>query len=108
MAQMVLAYITCESVKQAKVIGRHLLNKKLTGCVNIFPTMQPMFLWPPKSGKIDESKEVVLLVKTLKSRYKAVEKEVIKMHTFDTPCVLEIPVGRVAKKDFDWIKGEVK
>jgi len=50
----------------------------------------------------------VLLVKTLKSRYKAVEKEVIKMHTFDTPCVLEIPVGRVAKKYFDWIKGEVK
>ena len=60
MTDLILIYITCESVEQAKKIGKHLLNKRLCTCVNIFPHMQPIFWWPPKEGKLEESKEVVL------------------------------------------------
>jgi len=68
MTDMLVCYITCESVEQAKKIGKHLMNKKLCACVNIFPEMQPMFFWPPKSGIIDESKEVVLIAKTVECK----------------------------------------
>lgn len=105
---MILIYITCESVEQAKEIGRHLMNKRLCACVNIFPNMEPMFFWPPKSGKIDESKEVVLVVKTIEDKYKAVEKEVHKLHSYETPCVFAIPVKHVAQKYYKWLKGELK
>lgn len=107
MTDIILVYVTCESVTQAKKIGRHLLKKKLAGCVNIYPEMTPMFLWPPKSGTIDESKEVTLIVKTIEVKWKEVEKEITKIHTFDTPCIIALPVKHVSKKYYDWIVGEI-
>ena len=76
MTDMILVYITCDTVDQAKEIGKHLMNKRLCACVNIFPDMQPMFFWPPKSGKIDESKEVVLIAKTIEGKYEDEEGNV--------------------------------
>lgn len=108
MTDMLLVYITCESVEQAKQIGKHLMDKKLCACVNIFPNMQPMFFWPPKSGKIDEGKEVVLIAKTIEKNYQQLEDEVHKIHTYDVPCVFAIPVQHVAKKYYDWLIGEMK
>jgi periplasmic divalent cation tolerance protein len=105
---MILVYITCDSVTQAKQIGRHLMDKKLCACVNIFSDMQPMFFWPPKSGKIDESKEVVLIAKTVDSKYQTLEDEVHEIHTYDVPCVFAIPVKHVAKKYYDWLVGEME
>ena len=69
MTDMLIVYVTCENIGEAKKIGRHLLEKRLCACVNILGNANPMFLWPPKSGNIDESQEVVLLVKTLEKKY---------------------------------------
>lgn len=108
MTDLLMVYITCDSVDQAKDLGRHLLTKKVAGCINIFPEMQPMFLWPPKSGTIDESKEVVLIAKTIKSAFSKLEEEVIKIHTYDVPCIIAIPVEHVGKKYYNWIRGEIE
>ena len=50
-----------------------------------------------QSNKIDESAEVVLIAKTLDSKYQALEDEIHKIHTYETPCVFAIPVTHVAK-----------
>jgi periplasmic divalent cation tolerance protein len=106
MTDMLMVYITCESVEQAKKIGKHLLKKRVCACVNIFPEMHPMFFWPPKSGIIDESKEVVLIVKTIESRFKSLEKEVKAIHPDDIPCIIALPVSHVSKNYYDWLVGE--
>lgn len=108
MTKMLMIYTTWESVEQAKRAAKHLMGKKLCGCVNIYPEMMPMFFWPPKSGKIDESKEVVMIIKSLESKYKLIEKEIIKIHSYDTPCIIAMPVQHVVKKYFDWLKAEIK
>lgn len=108
MSEMLVVYITCPSLDDAKNIAKHLMSKRLCACVNIYPEMQPMFFWPPKSGKIDESKEVVLLVKTIESKYAQVEEEAAKVHPDDTPCIFAIPVKHVSKKYYDWLVGEME
>lgn len=108
MTDLLLCYITCESVAQAKDIGTHLLKKRLCACINIFPDMKPMFFWPPQSGKIDESSEVVLIAKTVESKYQALEKEVVKVHSFDTPCIIAIPTAHVSQKYYNWLVGEIE
>jgi len=95
-------------MKEAKKIGKHLLNKRLAACINIFPDIQPMFFWPPKSGKIDESHEVVLIAKTTEDLYDSLEKEVTAIHSFDTPCIMAIPTAHVSKKYYDWLMGEIE
>lgn len=107
MSDLILVYTTWESMKQAKKAGKHLLNKKLCGCVNIIPEVNPMFFWPPKSGTIDESNEVVMIIKTLKDKYQELEREIYKIHTFDVPCIIALPVYKVNKDYYEWIKGEI-
>ena len=104
---MILIYVTCDSVEQAEIIGDKLMMKKFCACVNIFKEMQPMFFWPPKSGKIDKSKEVVLLIKSVSSKYDDIEKEVSEIHTYDVPCIFAIPVIAVHDKYWNWLKEEM-
>ncbi len=73
----------------------------------------PVSIFSPKcnqcfSGVIDESKEVVLIAKTIESKYQDLEAEVVKVHTYNTPCIFSIPVTHVNKKYYDWLVGEMK
>ncbi len=106
--RLIMMYVTCDSVKQAEDIAAHLMGKKLCGCVNIYPEMQPMFFWPPKSGKIDKSKEVVLIVKSVESKLKSIEEEIKKVHTYDIPCIITIPTIAVNDEYYNWLIGEME
>lgn len=108
MTDMILVYITCESAAQAKKIGMHLLKKRLTACINVIPKTQPAYFWPPKTGKIEEAKESVLLVKTLQSKYESVEKEIRKLHSFETPCILALPIVNMNEDYYKWLKEEIR
>ena len=108
MKNILLVYITCKSIGEAKNIGKHLMDKKLCACVNIYPEMLPMFFWPPKSGKLDEGKEVVLITKTVEEKYSLLEKEVLKIHSYDVPCIIAIPTAHVSKTYYDWLIGEME
>lgn len=106
---MIVVYVTCSDLAEAKKIGRHLFAKRLCTCINIFPQkVHPMYWWPPKANKIDETPETVMLIKTIERKYKEVEKEVCRVHSSDTPCIFALPVVHVYKPYFDWLKGEIE
>jgi periplasmic divalent cation tolerance protein len=108
MTDMVLIYITCKDQNEAEKIGKHLLDKRLCACINIIDGMKSIYFWPPKSGTFEEAQEVVLLVKTLGEKFDAIEKEVLSMHSYTTPCLIGIPTTNVAKTYYSWIKGEIE
>lgn len=94
---LIMVYLTSDSVYQAKEISKKLMQKKLCVCVNIFPDIQPIFFWPPKTGRVDESHEVVAIVKTLESKYEELEQELNKIHPQDAPCIISIKPIELAK-----------
>ena len=58
-------------------------------------------------GKIEDSKEIVSIVKTRKENWKKVEEEVKKIHPYKVPCIMRIEVD--SNKEYDsWIKEETK
>ena len=105
---MIVVYITCDSKDEAIKIGKHLLKKRLCGCVNIFENIRAIYFWPPKKDKLEEGKETVLLVKTIKEKFKEIEKEVKKIHSDNVPCIFSIKVDKVSKPYFDWLVREIK
>jgi periplasmic divalent cation tolerance protein len=107
MTDMILVYITCTDTEQAVLIGKQLLKDKLAACINIIPKMHSVYLWPPHSGKLEENDEVILLVKTMESKYKQLEKKIHEIHSYQTPCILALPVLHVDEKYYKWIKEEV-
>lgn len=96
---MILVYITNPSQDEAKKIAKHLLDKKLIVCANIFP-IENMYPW---KGKMTEEKEFVLLGKTSEKNYDKIVQEVELVHSYEIPCVLKIPMEANEKYE-NWLK----
>ena len=103
----VLIYITCKDRRQAEDIGKALLKKRLVACVNIIDAMHSMYLWPPGKGTIEQADEVILLCKTLESKWQELEREVLNLHSYSSPDIMAIPISRVTQKYADWLLEEL-
>lgn len=96
----IFVYITNTSKEEASKLGKHLVEKKLVACVNIFP-INSIYLW---EGKITEDKEFVTLCKTTEDKFEELEKEVKNIHSYKIPCITKIPVE--SNKEYEaWIRG---
>lgn len=104
---MILGLISCENKSEADDIGTHLLRKHLIGCMQIIEHVESSFLWPPGKGTVDYANEALLLVKTLDSKWKQLEQEVIKKHSYKNPEIIALPVAHVSKNYLDWLTNEL-
>ena len=59
----IVVLVTAKDKKEAGKIAKGLLEAKLIACANIVEGVQSLFWW---QGKIDSSKEVLLILKTEK------------------------------------------
>lgn len=100
---LIFVYITNPSKKHAEKVALHLLKKKLIGCANIFP-VKSFYWW---QGKIEESKEYVLLAKTIKENFEKIKEEVKKVHDYKVPIIGRLEVE--SNKEYeDWVRKEVR
>lgn len=104
---MLLGLISCDDRAEADMIGRHLLKHKLAACMQVLDGVESSFLWPPGKSTIDYANEALLLVKTLESKWSALEKEVIKKHSYKNPEILALPVSHVSKNYLEWLESEL-
>ena len=65
----IVVLITTKDKKEAAKIAKGLLEAKLIACANIIDGVQSLFWW---QGKIDSSREVLLILKTKKILFKKV------------------------------------
>jgi periplasmic divalent cation tolerance protein len=95
-----LLYVPIDSIANAKKVAKQLLEAKLIACANIFPIGTSIYPW---KGKIEESAEIVMILKTSKSKLNKVKSAIRKTHPYDIPCILELPVKSVNKEYAGWL-----
>lgn len=100
-----LIYITCPDAPEAEKLGLELVKQKLAACANIISGMTSIYPW---KGKIEKAGEVVLLLKTQKHLVRKAIDKVASLHSYDTPAILEIPLGEVGKKFEAWLVKETE
>ncbi|MCC7432762.1 divalent-cation tolerance protein CutA [Candidatus Peregrinibacteria bacterium] len=99
----IIIYITHPNLKIAKKIVKSLMESRLIACGNFFP-IQNTYWW---EGKIENSKEVVSIVKTKTRNWEKVKSAVIKLHPYETPCIIKLSAS--ANNDYEsWINQEVQ
>lgn len=111
----ILVFINCQDKEEAEDISRMLLKKRLVACVNIITNpVHSLYFWPPphfakasRGEHIEEAQEIILLAKTFDDKWKEIEKAVLKVHSYDTPGILAIPLSHVSKKYLTWMKKEI-
>lgn len=100
-----LIYMTVSSLDEGTKIATALLDKHLIGCANLLPKMTSLYRW---KGKVETSEEVVLIVKTSRSRFFDVEKLVKALHSYEVPCLLQLDVGQFSAAYGQWLLDEIK
>lgn len=100
-----LLYITTSGPLESKKIAKILLEEKLVACTNIIPEINSLYLW---KGEIEEDNESILITKTMSSKVDKVIEKVEEVHSYETPCILQIEVKKGSKDYLDWMEDELK
>lgn len=99
-----MIYITCGSRDEATTIARTVVGERLAACANILGAMRSVYWW---EGQVTEDEETVLILKTTAERVGALTERVQALHSYDLPCVVEIPLAGGGNAAYlDWIASE--
>jgi periplasmic divalent cation tolerance protein len=90
---------TTDKKSVAEAMANVLVCKRLAACVQMWP-IGSTFSW---KGKVAAGKEWLLLIKAQSSDYKKIEKEILRMHNYELPEIIAVPILKGSKGYLDWI-----
>ncbi|MDP2697881.1 divalent-cation tolerance protein CutA [Thalassospira sp.] len=97
---MVFLYVTVPDADCARRLATAAITEKLAACANILPQMQAIYEW---DGKIEQSDELVMILKTSQELAPTLAQKVADDHPYEVPCILEIPLGRGHDAYIAWL-----
>ena len=105
MTDKIVVLVTCGSAKEARKIARALVEQRLAACVNIFPTpVQSVYRW---KGKVESAKECLLSIKTTRRRFAALQRAIRRLHSYDTPEIIALPIAAGSLDYLAWVAESV-
>jgi len=93
--------VTCASVAEARRIGRGAVEKKLAACANILVGVESIYRW---KGKVERAREVLVVMKTTVARLRELEREVKRVHSYEVPEFVVLPVVAGSREYLKWIE----
>ena len=84
-----IVFCTCPDATTASRLARTLVDERLAACVNRLPGVESTYRW---NGAVQVDEEVLLVIKTSRARYEALEARVVALHPYEVPEVIAIPI----------------
>ncbi len=103
--KFIAIYVTAKNLIEGRKIAGHLLAKNLAACVNIIDGMESHYRW---EGKLEQSREVLLIVKTRKALFTKTAKAVKEVHGYQVPEIIALPIMAGDKKYSAWLAAETQ
>jgi periplasmic divalent cation tolerance protein len=86
---------------EGKTLAQALVESRAAACVQIIPGLQSVYRW---EGRVQTDEEVLLVVKTLKSKLPDIEALLKKNHPYDLPELVFLPITGGLGAYLDWIR----
>ena len=100
-----MVLVTCETAKQARKIGRALVEAELAACANICEVpVESIYRW---TGRVQSAREFLMILKTTRKRFAAMEREVRRLHSYEVPEIIALPVERGSRGYLEWVSQSV-
>ncbi len=101
MSDPIVVLVTCGSEEEAVKIANALVETCLAACVNLMAPIRSIYRW---EGKIWDEKEWLLIIKTRKDRFEALEKKVKSLHSYSVPEILSLSITDGSSAYLKWIR----
>lgn len=96
---------TAGSEEEARKIAHDLVERRLAACVNIVPQIESVYRW---QGKMESSREWLLLIKTTAAKFEAVRDAIRELHSYDLPECICVDIEDGSAAYLQWIADSVK
>jgi len=96
---------TAGSEDEAREIAEVLVERRLAACVNIVPQIESVYHW---QGKVESSREWLLVIKTTAERFPEVRATVQELHSYELPECIAVAVEEGSAAYLHWITDSVK
>ncbi len=104
MREFILVITTLDDKDKAKIIARKLVEEDYAACVQILGPGESVYRW---RGKVEEAKEWLLFIKTTSERYKGLETLIKRLHPYEVPEIIALPIIDGNEDYLRWIVDEI-
>jgi len=99
-AGFAVVLVTAPDLRTARRLATVLVRTRLAACVNIIPNLESHYTW---KGKVEKAREVLLVIKTRRSRLSALWISVQNAHPYETPEFLVLSVAGGSSDYLAWL-----
>jgi periplasmic divalent cation tolerance protein len=103
--EAIVVLLTAANGEEAARLADMLIGAHLAACVQILPEMESVYRW---QGKIERQPEILLLVKTARSKFDELEREVRALHSYETPEIIALPLVAGSSPYLEWLNASLK
>jgi len=94
---------TLPDAASAQKLAALLIERRLSACVNILAPCQSMYRW---QGRVKQTTEVPLLIKSTTAAYTALEACIRAEHPYELPEIVAIPIEHGLPEYLTWVAAE--
>jgi periplasmic divalent cation tolerance protein len=98
--EALLVLSTFPDAATAARISRQLVEQKCAACANLLPPVESIYRW---EGKVENAQETLVLFKTSRARYRALERALRELHPYDVPEIIAVPIEQGLPEYLRWV-----
>jgi periplasmic divalent cation tolerance protein len=100
MTDKIVVLSTCSNAGDAERLARELIALRLAACVNVVPEIRSFYRW---KGELESAAEFLLVIKTSRDLLEALKVKLEKLHPYELPELLALPVVDGSERYLDWL-----
>ena len=103
MSELIQVQTTAATRDDANRIAQELVRLQLAACVQVMGPLASTYRW---KGAVETAEEWLCIAKTRADLYPQVEREMLRLHKYETPEVLAVPIQSAATAYGEWVTRE--
>ena len=101
-----IVLVTCGKPAEAQRIARAVVSKRLAACANFVQgPVESIYTW---KGRVEKTREYLLIIKTTRKRLTELEREVERLHSYDVPEFIALSISEGSSKYLTWLSESVQ
>lgn len=100
-----IVLVTVPTLSEGRRLARTVVKKRLAACVNILLSpVNSIYRW---KENVEVTHEYYLIIKTTDQCYVELEKEIVKLHSYDVPEIVALPISAGLPAYLRWLRASV-
>jgi len=102
---LLLCFCTCPDQASAERLATALVEERLVACATLLPAARSIYRW---QGAIEQADEVLVLLKTTRARYPALEARLPALHPYELPELVAVESAAGLPAYLHWVAAETR